>query len=307
VEASSGGGAEWPAGAKCAPLPGMGQSRVAARYVADATQRFPVTSNPIPPPVRTVQLVLHYDGSRFAGWQRQAEGIRTVQGEIERVLARLCGAHVGVMGAGRTDAGVHARGQAAGVRVPAKWTPSALRRATNALLPSDVWVAAAHEMRADFHARFSATARRYAYHVGTDDGAMSPFRRDRELAHTRPIDRALLDEAAARVVGDHCFRAFAVRGTAPADDEHRCIVRLARWRDREGGLVFDVQANRFLHHMVRFLVGTMLDVASGKRPLDDVERLLRAHDNSEVSTPAPAHALFLDAVTYPPDLYLEPA
>jgi len=259
------------------------------------------------PPVRTVLLVLHYDGARFAGWQRQAAGIRTVQGAIEQVVERLCGAHVAVQGAGRTDAGVHARGQAASLRVPAKWTSAELRRALNALLPHDVWVAAAHEMHPAFHARFSATARRYAYHVGTDDGVSSPFRRDRELAYARPIDRALLDAAAAQLLGDHCFRAFAVRGTAPADDEHRCRVHLARWTDREGGLVFEVAANRFLHHMVRFLVGTMLDIASGKRPLADVGRLLQARDNSEVSTPAPAHALFLEAVTYPPALYLEPA
>jgi tRNA pseudouridine38-40 synthase len=281
---------------------------VARQPLADDARRSTASPRSAPTtPVRTVQLVLHYHGARFAGWQRQAAGVRTVQGAIEAVVERLCGAPVTVQGAGRTDAGVHARGQVAGVRVPEKWTPATLRRALNALLPDDVWVAATHEMRPEFHARFSATARRYAYEVGTDDGARSPFRRDRELAYTRPIDRALLDAAAERVVGDHCFRAFAVRGTAPADDEHRCRVHLARWRDRDGGLVFDVEANRFLHHMVRFLVGTMLDVASGKRSLDDVERLLRAADNSEVSTPAPAHALFLDTVTYPPDLYLEPA
>jgi tRNA pseudouridine38-40 synthase len=252
---------------------------------------------------RTLQLVLHYDGARFAGWQRQREA-RTVQGELEAVLARLCGRAVPVLGAGRTDAGVHARGQAAGVRVAAKWTPERLRKACNALLPDDLWVAAAHEMRPEFHARFDATARRYAYHLGTDDEAHSPFRRTREWALPRPVDRALLDAAAALLPGDHCFRAFAVRGTAPPEDHHRCVVAEARWRERPGGLVLDVEANRFLHHMVRFLVGTMVDVASGRRPLEDLPRLLGAADNSEVSAPAPAHALFLDAVRYPPHLYL---
>jgi tRNA pseudouridine38-40 synthase len=108
-------------------------------------------------------------------------------------------------------------------------------------------------------------------------------------------------------VGDHCFRAFAVKGTAPADDHHRCVVREAAWHAREGGLVFVVEANRFLHHMVRFLVGTMLDVASARREPGDVARLLAAPDNSEVSVPAPPHALFLDAVVYPADLYLPTA
>jgi tRNA pseudouridine38-40 synthase len=255
----------------------------------------------------TVQLVLHYDGARFSGWQRQASE-RTVQGELEAALARLCREHVAVTGAGRTDAGVHARGQAASVRVPERWTPAELRRAMNAVLPSDVWVAAAHPMRPEFHARFSATARRYSYAVGTDEGALSPFRRDRELAYfRRPLDRARLDAAAAAFVGDHCFRAFAVKGTAPADDHHRCVVREAAWVPREHGLAFVVEANRFLHHMVRFLVGTMLDVASGRRDAGDVARLLAAPDNSEVSVPAPPHALFLDAVVYPADLYLPTA
>src|SRR5687768_18170624 len=106
---------------------------------------------------RTVQLVLHYDGTAFAGWQVQPEQ-RTVQGEVERVLARLCGERVVAQGAGRTDAGVHARGQAVGVRVPEKWDAPSLRRAVNALLPRDVWVSAAHPMRSDLPARFSPTA-----------------------------------------------------------------------------------------------------------------------------------------------------
>ena len=259
-----------------------------------------------PTAVRTIKLVLHYDGARFAGWQRQVRE-RTVQGELEAVLARLCGEPVAVLGAGRTDAGVHATGQAAGVRVSAKWTPAALRRAMNALLPGDLWVAAAHEMHPDFHARYSATSRRYGYYVGTDDGAHSPFRRHREWAYSRPIRRDALDDAASSVVGAHCFRAFAVRGTAPADDDHVCIVREARWRDREGGLAFVVEANRFLHHMVRFLVGTMLDVASGRREPGLVRQLLDAADNREVSPPAPPHALFLERVDYPRHLYLESA
>ena len=252
---------------------------------------------------RTVQLVLHYDGSGFSGWQRQPAQ-RTVQGVIELALERLCGQPTAAVGSGRTDAGVHARGQAVGVRVPEKWTPDALRRALNAILPEDVWVASAHEMRPEFHARFSATSRRYSYYVGTDDAAHSPFRRRTEYPFRFSLDPDALRAAAKPLVGDHSFRAFAVKGTAPGDDQHRCEVRVARWEDRPGGLVFEIEANRFLHHMVRFLVGTMLDVASGRRPLTDVTTLLAATDNQEVSPPAPANALFLDAVDYPADLYV---
>jgi tRNA pseudouridine38-40 synthase len=253
---------------------------------------------------RTIQLVLHYDGAAFAGWQRQSVA-RTVQGELEAALTRLCDAPVKVIGAGRTDAGVHARGQAAGITVPERWTVETIRRALNAVLPHDVWVAASYEMRAEFHARYDAIARRYTYHVGTDDEAASPFRRAWELAFRRPLDAAMLDVVAAMLVGEHSFRAFAVKGTAPADDHHRCIVTRAEWGTRDGGYVFTIEANRFLHHMVRFIVGTTLDVASGRRDPADVARLLVAEDNNEVSAPAPSHGLYLDAVVYPSSLYLD--
>lgn len=251
---------------------------------------------------RNVQLVLHYDGSGFSGWQQQPEQ-RTVQGVVEQTLERLCGRRIAALGSGRTDAGVHARGQAVGVRVPEKWTPDALRRALNAVLPEDVWVATAYEMRPEFHARFSAIARRYSYHIGTDDAANSPFRRRTEYTFPYVIDRAKLRDAAAALIGAHSFRAFAVKGTAPEADEHLCDVRMARWNERDGGLTFEIEANRFLHHMVRFLVGTMLDVASGRRPPEDVQALLDARDNDEVSAPAPPHALFLEGVKYPAELY----
>ena len=254
--------------------------------------------------VRTVQLVLHYDGAAFAGWQRQPNE-RTVQGELERVLTRLVGGHVAALGAGRTDAGVHARGQAVGVRVSERWSAANLRRALNALLPRDIWVSAAFDMRPEFHARYSALSRRYSYYVGTDEEARSPFRRHTEWPYTAPLDRAVLEHATSFLVGDHCFVAFAVRGTAPKTDTHRCTVLAARWRDREGGLVLEIEANRFLHHMVRFLVGTLVESASGRRDPGAVQRLLVAPTNDDVSPPAPAHGLFLDRVTYPSDLYLE--
>jgi tRNA pseudouridine38-40 synthase len=252
---------------------------------------------------RTVQLVLQYDGADFSGWQRQPAQ-RTVQGVVEEALERLCGAPVSALGSGRTDAGVHARGQAVGVIVPQRWESAQLRRALNAVLPSDVWVASAADMHPEFHARYSAVARRYGYYVGTDDEANAPFRKRYELAFSRPIDRAALDRAAAAVVGDHSFRAFAVQGTAPPTDEHRCRVMESRWTDRPGGLRFTVKANRFLHHMVRFLVGTMLDIASGRRPVDDMTVLLHASDNRDVSAPVAPHALFLEAVDYPAELYV---
>jgi tRNA pseudouridine38-40 synthase len=223
---------------------------------------------------------------------------------LEDALERLCGHRVPVLGAGRTDAGVHALGQAAGIRIPERWTSDSIRRALNAVLPPDVRVAHSYPMKSEFHARYSATSRSYRYLVGTDEDAESPFRRGRELAFRKPLDRSLLGNSAEMIIGRRSFRGFAVKGTAPATDDHMCDVREAAWVERQGGLAFVVTANRFLHHMVRFLVGTMLDIASGKRDLCVMGRLLAAGDNHEVSPPAPAHALYLERVEYPKELYL---
>jgi tRNA pseudouridine38-40 synthase len=116
------------------------------------------------------------------------------------------------------------------------------------------------------------------------------------------VDRLAAETAV--LAGEHTFRAFAVRGTAPEHDDHRCVMHEARWERLGSALFFFVEANRFLHHMVRFLVGTLLDVASGRREAGTVARLLEAANNSDVSPPAPAHALFLERVTYPDHLYL---
>lgn len=251
-----------------------------------------------------MQLLLHYDGTGYSGWQRQPDA-RTVQGELEKVLERLCNRPVPVLGAGRTDAGVHARGQAAGVIVDDRWTPSDLRRGMNALLPSDIWVADTAEMVPEFHARYSAINREYSYTIGIGGDAQSPFRTRYELAFTKPLDTKSLQRCAAELEGEHSFRAFAVQGTAPESDNHHCTIMSARWRENDKSLTFEIRANRFLHHMVRFLVGTMLEIASGKRPIEDFSRLLNSDNNSDVSAPAPAHALFLEKVEYPAELYLK--
>lgn len=255
---------------------------------------------------RTFQLVLQYDGTDFAGWQVQPDR-RTVQGELEAVLERLEGAPLRATGAGRTDAGVHARGQVAGVRLQAHWSPDQLRRSLNSQLPADLWVTAVYEMQPAFHARYSATARRYTYAIGTTPDAGSPFRCRWATPWPEPMDRPALDWCAEQLAGTHVFRAFAVRGTAADTDDHRCEVHLARWRPaavpETGDLVFEIAANRFLHHMVRFLVGTMLDVGRGRRPREEFATLLTAATNDDVSPPAPPMGLCLEAVTYPPELY----
>jgi tRNA pseudouridine38-40 synthase len=248
---------------------------------------------------------VQYDGTDFSGWQVQPAA-RTVQGVLEGTLARLAGFPVRVTGAGRTDAGVHARGQAAGVSLAEHWTPDRVRRALNQQLPGDVWIATAHEMVPTFHARFSATSRRYRYVVGLRDDSASPFRR--RFLYPWPAveapDGDALDWCAAQLPGRRSFRAFAVRGTAPDDDDHVCEILHAAWSREAACVALDIAADRFLHHMVRFLVGTMLDVASGRRPRAEFTALLGADRNDDVSAPAPASGLCLERVTYPASLYL---
>lgn len=253
---------------------------------------------------RSFLALLHFDGTEFLGWQRQAEG-RTVQGEVERVLARLANDRVVAHGAGRTDAGVHALGLAVSFAMPDSWTADAVRRALNALLPRDIWVAATHAMRAGFHARKHATSRRYRYDVGTDGASASPFRRRFEWALGIDLDGASLQQAAACLRGEHDFRGFSAR-TEPRP-HYRCRILDARWDARPDGAgwQFHVEADRFLQHMVRMLVGTMVDIAQGRRPQADMPRLLASTDNSDTSPPAPPQGLYFAAARYPTEWHAD--
>ena len=250
---------------------------------------------------RTFLATLHYDGTGFVGWQRQLAG-RSIQTEFERVLERLFGHRTVAHAAGRTDAGVHATGQGVSFSAPAKWDAPTLRRAVNALLPRDCWVHSVHPMQPGFHARKSALTRRYRYDVGMDDESASPFRRRFEWALGRPLDWDSLQLTARAVLGEHDFRAFAAKGDKP---HHRCRLLRAEWKLRpEGrGVSFTVEADRFLHHMVRMLVGTMVDIGLDRRPVEDMEVLLRRNDNAATSPPAPAQGLYFVAATYPPELF----
>lgn len=246
---------------------------------------------------RWIKLTIHYDGAGFHGWQVQPE-VRTVQAELERVLSRLANRPTGVIAAGRTDRGVHATGQVVSLAVPEKWTPEALRKSLNALLPPDIWVAAAEETEPGFHARYDAVARSYLYRVGTAEAARSPFRRRWCWPLGEPLDAERLARAAEAIVGEHSFKAFAKAGQEERGD--RCTVMSARWEPwEEVGVEFHVTANRFLHHMVRYLVGTMVDVGRGRRPLDDVAAMLNGEAGLETSPPAPPEGLFLTHVAYP--------
>jgi tRNA pseudouridine38-40 synthase len=246
--------------------------------------------------VHRIRLDLHYDGSAFYGWQLQP-GARTVQGEIERVASRLFDVPTRVIGSGRTDRGVHATGQVAALETPISWTPDALRRSMNALLPCDIWVAEAALAPPSFHPRFQATARSYEYRIGLMEETASPFHSRWCWRPKHPPELDPMTQAADSLVGDHSFHAFAKTGQEERGD--RCIVTEAGftpWDDL--GLRFRITANRFLHHMVRYLVGTLVAIGSRERPEQDLFRLLAGAPGLKSSPPAPARGLFLTRVTY---------
>jgi tRNA pseudouridine38-40 synthase len=247
-------------------------------------------------------LILQYDGGAFAGWQRQ-KADRTVQADLERALEHLVGQRTPVTGAGRTDAGVHALGQAAAAAVPAKWGATDLVRALNALLPSDIHVTDACRMRPGFNPRRDATERTYCYRIGLDPGAHTPFRRRWEWAMSPPFDAGRAARAAKLILGEHDFRALSATGQEKA--HYRCDVREALWLERPDGAGWEfwISADRYLHRMVRFLVGTMVEIARHRRPVSDLAALLSSHDNQAASKPAPAEGLFLVSVRYPLECY----
>ena len=246
----------------------------------------------------TWYAILHYFGRDFAGWQRQPVD-RTVQREFETVLEQLCRVPVVTHAAGRTDAGVHALGQVVSFVLERAWTREDLHRGLNALLPGDVWVERVGPAPDRFHARKHATSRRYRYVVGCDAAAFSPFRKPFEWALGRPLNPDALAKSAAAVCGEHDFRALS--STGQVKPHYRCNVTGAEWtaRPKGEGFIFTIEANRFLHRMVRFIVGMSVDFALGRRSGDDIERLLAGTDNSQASPPAPPEGLYLLDVRYP--------
>ncbi|MGQ0561539.1 MAG: tRNA pseudouridine(38-40) synthase TruA [Gemmatimonadota bacterium] len=242
------------------------------------------------------KLVLQYDGADFFGWQIQP-GVRTVQAELETALSRLADRPVSVIAAGRTDRGVHASGQVASSVMPEKWTATALLRALNAILPRDIWIASVSEVPASFHARYDAIARSYYYRVGTAPEAFSPFQRRWCWPLRDKLELEPLQSAARRFLGTHSFAAFAKAGQPERGE--LCTVTRSDWSDWPCGVQFNVTANRFLHHMVRYMVGTMVDVALGRRPVSGIDRLLTKRAGLETSPPAPPAGLFLSHVEYP--------
>jgi tRNA pseudouridine38-40 synthase len=251
---------------------------------------------------RRIAFTVQYDGSAYFGWQLQPDQ-PSVQGELERVLSRLFAAPARVIGSGRTDRGVHAVGQVAAVDAPAGWDATELRRALNALLPPNIWIARATPVADRFHPRFDATGRSYTYRLGLSEVSASPFHAPWCWPLGRPLDATVMISATEAIPGEHSFRAFAKSGQEERGD--RCHVTAAGWYEWPGmGWIFRIDADRFLHHMVRYLVGTLVEIGLGRRPPTDMARLLAGDEELETSPPAPPQGLFLSCVTYAAGSYV---
>jgi tRNA pseudouridine38-40 synthase len=251
--------------------------------------------------VKRIKGVLQYDGTAYRGWQRQADA-PTVQEHCERALEKIVGSQVAVVASGRTDTGVHARGQVVHFDYDRDLGVGTLRRAWNSYLPEDIWVERLQQVPARFHSRHDALARTYRYFVALGPRANAPFTRRYAWPLERTLDWRRVDEATRQIVGTHDFRRFAkgdpaARGTKR--DTGRCTVREARWRRTRNGKALEITADRFLRHMVRALVGAL--VAVGRERLEPAA-IAAALSPSGERTPAayaPPEGLFLWHVRYP--------
>lgn len=245
------------------------------------------------------KLTIAYDGTQYSGWQIQPNAI-SIQQLIQEALQKLLkGHHVAVIGSGRTDAGVHAKAQIAHFRWSEKLDRSKLLVSLNGLLPRDIRIKKVEEEAPDFHAQYNATSKEYHYYLYLDQ-VMDPFKRNYCWhIHYRHVDISLLKEAAKFFVGTHDFTSFANEQHAGsvAKNPVRTIYRIDIC-EIEGGIRLKFAGNGFLYKMVRNIVGMLVEVASGRRPLEDISALFKAKDRRQAPMAAPPHGLFLFKVSY---------
>ncbi len=244
----------------------------------------------------TIKLVLEYDGTRYAGWQRQPDQ-PTIQAAVEQAIQQVSQAAAAVIGAGRTDAGVHALGQVASFRTERDWPAFDWMRALNAVLPEDIAVQSAAVMPDPFHARHDATGKLYRYRILNRSAKPTVDRAFAWHVYT-PLNEAMIQQAASLLVGRHDFSSF--EGSLTDNTDPICSLQRLTVTRRGEQFEIDAYADRFLKHMVRAIVGTLIEVGRGKRPPDELLPILAAQDRMAAGQTAPPHGLSLMQVDYDP-------
>jgi tRNA pseudouridine38-40 synthase len=254
--------------------------------------------------VPSFTITLAYDGTDYVGWQRQANGV-SIQGLIEEALLALDGREVAVAGAGRTDAGVHALGQVAAFTIARELEPAALVRALNAHLPRDIRVLSAAPAAPAFHPRFGARAKTYQYRLWNGD-VMSPFERRYAWHVPGPLDVDAMRAAAALLSGRHDFAAFQAAGSSVATTEREVFtstiespIESAIRNPQSAMLTYEVVGAGFLRHMVRIIVGSLIEVGRGRQPVAWISEVMASGNRPLAGPTAPPEGLFLVRVEYP--------
>lgn len=242
--------------------------------------------------MRNIKLLLEYDGTRFHGWQYQP-GLRTVQGEIQRALKVIFNQEITVHGAGRTDAGVHARGQVANFLISNSMSVNTITAALNGNLPRDVRIIASEEAPENFHARFDAIKRAYSYTITTREKAIDRWY---VWCYKAKMDLPRMNQAAQYLVGEHDFRAFC-HVDQPLE-HYRCFVEHIQLEQKDELIILTIVANRFLHHMVRIILGTLINVGRGFTAIEQIPVILESRDRSKAGPTVPAKGLCLERIYY---------
>lgn len=244
--------------------------------------------------MKNYKINIEYNGTNYSGWQIQPN-VPTIQGEITKVLKRITGSEISIIGSGRTDTGVHALGQVANFKIEDELNIRKVKHSLNSLLPKDIAISEFAEADTNFHSRFDAKLRSYLYLFTNNK---SPFYYEYSY-HYSPIfnlDLERLNEISYNILGEHDFTSFSKKNT---DTENMiCNISLAKWRRVKNHIIFRIDGNRFLHGMVRTIVGTILEIAEKNKPIDEIAKIVTAKNREVAGKSVPARGLFLLNIKY---------
>ncbi len=245
--------------------------------------------------MRNIKLTIEYDGKRYSGWQRLGDDDKTIQGKIEAIISQMTGEKIEIIGSGRTDSGTHARGQVANFKTTSQMSHNEMLTFLNRYLPRDIVIKKVEEMPERFHARYNATGKKYSYYVWNNP-IPTVFERNHSFYFPQELDLEKMNEACQKLMGSHDFIGFSALKKSKKSTV-RTIHELSI--EQEGGMLhFTFVGNGFLYKMVRILMGTLLEIGTGKLPVSAIDDIFENKVRQQAGETVPAHGLFLDEVYY---------